>query len=412
MNNRGDESAHKALVRSLSREFPQHSIEVAIIMEQKDSVHQFMVKEKNVSYWTYLSDFKNPNFFQKCYRAVVVHRLFNQFLIYAMSHQKVNWLRLNPITRRIWKKINEADIVVNAPGGICMGGFQNWRHIAYLEMARRSGKDIYYYGRSFGPFPEETEANRVFKEFSIRLLRSFKFLAIRDKKSEQLADSLGLSYQTTVDTAFLETPRAEIPHDVAQAIGNNYMVFVPNALRWHFAYRSVPQERIDNLFNGILEKISQVDVTMKIVMLPQTFNYRTRLMNDINFFRDLRMSSPYHDRIIVVDDKYSSDIQQTIIAGSRFLVGARYHSAVFAINNSVPFIALSYEHKIEGMLSSLGDSESMMDISDLSAPDRVETILEAFSQRLRSLSFHDQTTLKAKSVANECFLQLKKCIHG
>ena len=37
---------------------------------------------------------------------------------------------------------------------------------------------------------------------------------------------------------------------------------------------------------------------------------------------------------------------------------------VFAINNGVPFVALSYEHKMSGLAASLGLSSRVVDITD------------------------------------------------
>lgn len=78
------------------------------------------------------------------------------------------------------------------------------------------------------------------------------------------------------------------------------------------------------------------------------------------------------NRIVVIDDIYSSDIQQTIIAYSQLVVGARYHSVVFSLNNAVPFIALSYEHKISGLLETLDKVDCMVDIQNFILTKMVE----------------------------------------
>ena len=56
-------------------------------------------------------------------------------------------------------------------------------------------------------------------------------------------------------------------------------------------------------------------------------------------------------------------MQQFIIKDADFVVGARYHSIVFAIKCRTPFFALSYEHKIVGMLELLQLSDFCTDIS-------------------------------------------------
>ena len=50
LNNRGDESAHKALVRSICNSIPDCRIEVLFVQANKDSIKQFNVNLSNVQY--------------------------------------------------------------------------------------------------------------------------------------------------------------------------------------------------------------------------------------------------------------------------------------------------------------------------------------------------------------------------
>ena len=60
-----------------------------------------------------------------------------------------------------------------------------------------------------------------------------------------------------------------------------------------------------------------------IVMMPQLFNSGNR--NDVIYFEQLKRKSKHNEKIIVLPDSHSSDIQQTIISKAKFVVGARYH---------------------------------------------------------------------------------------
>lgn len=411
VNNRGDESAHKALIRSLVKSFPSANIDVLIVGEPEDSVRQFSVKDSNVNYSTILCYKLNSNLiYNKIYRGVMLHHCFSKWIKYCLLHDRFSWLKFNPWVHRIIRKIKSADIVINAPGGICMGGFKNWKHICYLEIAKNFKKEIYYYGRSFGPFREESVSDSVFNKISLNLLKYFTFLSIRDDKTEKMAKELGLSYVQTVDTAFLETPSCKIPDHISHEIGDNYIVFVPNFLKWHYAYRNIPISRIDRLYLTIIDVLHDYYPNYKIVMLPQTFNYNNDTMDDIHYFKYLKSKSVCSEEIIVVNDKYSSDIQQTIISNSKLLVGARYHSAVFAINNKIPFIALSYEHKISGMLATLGDLNNVIDIQDLSSDSYVDNYIKKFKEMLTNNNFNDLLVIRAKEISASCYHQCIKKI--
>ena len=388
-NNRGDESAHKALVRALCQAVPNCQIKVLCLSLHSDVIKPFIVDNKNVKYVSY-------NLRYKC---GIIQRLglycnFFRFL----------WL-LYPSLCNIAKEYKEADLIIGAPGGISMGGFQNWGHLFLLQLAKFLKKKIAYYGRSFGPFPIKTWQNRVYKKQSYDILKYFAFLAIRDKVTEKLADEMGLKYISTVDTAFLGNGKCDIPKVIQEQIHSDYVVFVPNLLIWHYNYKDrITKENVKIFFERLMSIVLRQYPNHQIIMLPQTYGCEEPFQNDVNFFHEI--SNDLNDkRIVVINDTYDSDIQQSIIRNSKFVVGARYHSIVFAINNCVPFVSLSYEHKMSGMLSSLNCSELMIDITH--AIDNLQSIEKnclIFEQKLKHiLNNVNDTTKKAKGIAEKCF---------
>lgn len=396
LNNRGDESAHKALVRTMLSEMPTVSITVLWVGANPDSIRQFAVTDERVKY----VNLKNV-------------RGFHRIATISLKHPQFHFLnKLHPTFRHLTRYYKEVDWVVCAPGGICMGGFQNWMHLFYLYLAKRMGKEIAYYGRSIGPFPTVTKDNRTFKRISVDLLKSFKFIALRDRRSEMIANELGIKYCSTVDSAFLDSPHVEIPSAIQARLENcgKYMVFVPNKLIWHFAYRNVNIETIIKFYQSIVEIILKQYPDYGIVLLPQIFNIQDSKVADYNFFIELAKRQK-DKRIIVIPDKYSSDIQQTIISNAEFLIGARYHSIVFALNNNVPFIALSYEHKMSGLLESLGNQGCTVDITNAFASEsNQENAIKSICSKL-SLITKDELAMKnAKNIAMKCFQTFKEKI--
>lgn len=389
LNNRGDESAHKAFVRALSSTLPQAHIKVLFFDNNDDSIRQFSVMLDNVEYINL--------------RHV---RGYGHVTLPVLKNGRFWLWHLHPTTRKLLKFYHEADWVVCAPGGICMGGFQDWWHLFFLRMAQYTKKHLAYYGRSFGPFPSETTDNKIFKEISLSLLRYFSFLSVRDAKSAKLAEELQIPYIPTVDTAFLDSPKSDIPKEIAAKIGSGkYVVFVPNLLVWHYAYRHVEKEKVIRFFSMIFKEIVTKYNQHKVVLLPQTFNYKNPVDNDVNFFLELEaeIADP---RIVVINDKYSSDIQQTLISGADCMIGARYHSVVFAINNSVPFVALSYEHKIAGLLENLGGERFMVDINhSFDSDESMAITVTQFRTVLNDLHIDSTLQSSAKKIASTCFKQ-------
>ncbi|MDD6357400.1 MAG: polysaccharide pyruvyl transferase family protein [Bacteroidales bacterium] len=389
LGNRGDESAHKALVRALLNLREDISIRVLFIgSEETYSIQQFAITDKRVQYIN-LHPFLR---FSKVSEGALKKPL-----------HKLLW-RIHPFMQQIKSQYIWSDLVLCAPGGICMGGFQNWSHLQMLELAKHYHKPLAYYGRSFGPFPTDDKLQRRFKAISYDMLHYFSFLSIRDKITEQLADAIGVSYVSTVDTAFLDKPDIKIPYEVNMMLsGKKYMVFVPNYLLWHPAYAGrFGVESLVELYSKMIREVWAYDVNLSIVMLPQTFGNNT-MMDDIHLFRMIaeKLNDP---RVIVIPDCFSSDIQQQIIKNSEFVIGARYHSIVFSINQNVPFIALSYEHKIAGLLSSLGREDSMIDFtSTMLSEEGKEECLAQVKDLLPHIKADICTTKKAEQLAQNGF---------
>lgn len=398
LNNRGDESAHRGLVTSLLQEFPECYIEVLFIGCNQNSVDQFTVKEKRVKY----TNLKSARGY---YRLVIDYGFKKGFNFFKQIH---------PTSRSIIRVMKSADIVVCAPGGICMGGFQNWDHLFLLHIAKSLKKPLAYYGRSFGPFPTATAENRRFKTLSMEILEYMQFISIRDTKTEKIAQEMHINYRRTVDSAFLRYVKVEIPKAIREIIGaNKYFVFVPNLLIWHYAYKGrISRETVISYFARILDSIVKKYPDYKVIMLPQTFNYRSYNGDDIHFFRDIA-AYVNNNNLHVILDTYSSDIQQTIISGAEFLVGARYHSVVFAINNNTPFVALSYEHKISGLLERLKKTDCMIDITKaLDSEENIEASIKEFETVFYNIKKDEKAMNEAKGIASSCMKEFNSWVNN
>ena len=382
--NRGDESAHRGFVRTLLAERPDVELTCLFVGEPcQDNIEQFAVRDPRVKYVNL------PN-------GSTSRRLSKLGLWWPLR-----WLwQVSPGIRHILYYYKEADQVVCAPGGADLGGFLSWKHLTYLFMARYCHKPLVYFGRSFGPLRDGGVVRWFFKRQSLAIMRSMQFVSLRDVQSQRMADALQIPYVPTVDSAFLEQPVAEIPVEVAEAIGGKpYVVFVPNVLVWHYNFAGrIPREVISGFFQRVARLLLDRFPSHQVLMLPQTFN-GTHEQNDINFFRELQQSVG-DDRIQVLSDQYSSDLQQQIIRGARMLVGARYHSVVFSLNNAIPFVGLSYEHKISGLLTSLGKEDCMVDlIHGLDTPADVEHTLQLIDEHLATAQGDEACREKAHQMA-------------
>ena len=343
--NRGDEAAHKAFVRAICRKFPGYQIDVIFLCVEQSLIDSIKVDAENVSYIN-----------------IPRVRGFVRFEQLGFLLDNFAFSYLHPALRKFHRLLKTYDKVVCAPGGMCMGGFLNWNHIWQLDVARRLKKPVLYWGRSIGPFSEENFRKKFFLKCSERLLKYFSYISLRDKVSLDTARQFGVNADDVVDSAFLEIPTARIPESILKDIdGSEYIVLVPNSLTWHPRYKKIPQKKIDEFYLEIIKFLETKFADKKIVMLPQTYK---SIINDYEYFLKLKELSN-NQSIVVIDENQSSDVQQAIIKQASLVIGTRYHSIVFAINNEVPFASLSYEHKMKGLLETLGMTSRMVEIQDI-----------------------------------------------
>ena len=74
-----------------------------------------------------------------------------------------------------------------------MGGFMNWDHENQLMYGIKLHKPLFYYGRSIGPFWDQPEEKRLFKQRAIEILNYCNFVSLREAESIRIAHDLGVT---------------------------------------------------------------------------------------------------------------------------------------------------------------------------------------------------------------------------
>lgn len=393
--NRGDQAAHKALIRLLQRCFDLRITVLAT--EPLSDVRQFASGIRNVEYCSYPELEKNNKFYRR---------------IMCLPSVARKVLRNLPEFRRYNRRLLHSDYVLCAPGGICMGGYKNWRHIWHLANAMDLKKKVGIYGRSIGPFYDAKKTDRIFTKRSLDILRHTDYLSLRDRCSQNIASDWDLSFVPTVDTAFAWTPDESLPEELSLLRNKKYIVFVPNHLAaWHPYFRKHPVEDQNHFYRSVLQEI--LSRGFDVVMLPQLFG---KLKGDFPYMMSL-LSDLDTKRISVISDHYDSDIQQAIIRSSSGVVGARYHSIIFAVNNLVPFVCLSYEHKMKDTLTLLNLETYSLDLKELLISENrirqvgtlLDRILSERASLLRKLKTASET---ARQIALQAFSAFQRKLYG
>ena len=416
MFNRGDEAAHKALVYALLQHFPECSIEVLFTGRPQEAVDECRVDDPRLTYTN----------------LPVTERYLNTYLRRLVWNMRFLWF-LNPVARDIARRCRKADWIISSPGDKSLGARYDWDHLFFVSIAEYAGRHVAYYGRSIGPFPDDSPEHKRFNLLAKKALGRADFLSLRDPESCRIADAAGLEYVRTLDTAFLYTPMVQLPQEVTAAIGEGeYIVLVPNYLipnAKDFKGHSTPSQ-VKLFFTELSRRILEQFPTCRIVMLPQLFCGHDYASRDEDFFADIA-ADVADDRVVVLPDTLPSECHQAVIAGAKCVVGARYHSIVFALNNGAPFVTLNYENRILGMLEALGKQDRVVDITLALEPPRgrrpqaearvgaleagtltfeAEVAIARILDRMQRLSSDDEARLNAKAATTACFDRFSEAV--
>jgi colanic acid/amylovoran biosynthesis protein len=387
--NRGDEAAARALYSFLDEDAGISRIDVLYNVADMDR-SEYLILSGLQKPWDHHSSHE-PSLVEKALILLTFILPFPlvQFLFRTLSERFHSEIAL----------VESSDVAVNAPGGVNIGPYRGWMYLWRLYVALKLQKPVAIYSISFGPLPR----NIIFRRASLHVLRGVKFLSLRDRRSQEYAREYQIPFQPAIDTAFLDRhPMDSLPAELEYMEAQPYVVMVPNQLHeWHPNFGHVPPERADALYVAIVDCILEQDV--RVVLLPQLFGRQ----NDSRYFESIRSKCRDKERVFCIEDKYDSFVQQRIIRSAQFLIGARYHSVVFAIRNHTPFIALSYEHKIEEMLSILDLSDCSIDLTELLSHDNIDgpigRVRQAYATRISTRPRVEAAEKQARRIALDTF---------
>jgi colanic acid/amylovoran biosynthesis protein len=379
--NHGDEAAKKALLRSLEKVNREYDVSV-FYNQYRANINK--LERKIVSELDgkpLIIDFHDKfTFTQKVF-------VFSSFFMPVYLIGKI--VKKQGTIYRLYTLIEDSDLIISAPGGVNIGPYKDWVYLWGIAVAVKLKKPVFVYSVSIGESP-----SKVFNYLARRLLKKVDFLSLRDSVSQQFATKKKIDYLPSIDTAFLKTN--EHSKIVKSDCKNGYAVFVPNDLvSWHPEYQNMSEK---NLFDFYVDLLNiYVGCFNKIVMIPQLFGERS----DESYFRKIKAASKVKEKIEVLSQNTSSDAQQETISESEFLIGARYHSIVFAINNSVPFVSLSYEHKMSGMLDLLSIDGVGIDMRNFNVSGFKKEALISIENAIKDRVMIQSQCEKGKELAND-----------
>lgn len=397
-DNRGDEAAQRAMIRGIKNLVPETTFTVMTIspegleLDSKVEIHQtFSGSHKTV--------FNMLIIIWTIFRSVGV-----KLPTFGRKRELFNGINL----------IADSDVVISAPGGPYFGelykSHEMREHILHVAVSWILGKPIMVYGPSMGPF-----SNRLRNIIRRFFLEKVKIISLRDKISMEYLSGLQLKnpliYQTAdsalqgrekyddedIKSMMISEGIIKENHDWIQG---RVIGITPTGARWNYK-NSLDEVRDENnyceMIANTIDEICSSDNT-SVVFIPQLYGRD----DDLPLIQEIIGRVKNKELISILSPELDSDLQQGVISKLDCVIGNRYHSVIFALNNITPVICIAYEHKSVGIMEEVGLSKFTINIEDASVGRLIETynLLIANSESIRATIRENLPKLKRKATLN------------
>ncbi|HFI0249432.1 TPA: polysaccharide pyruvyl transferase family protein [Streptococcus suis] len=256
----------------------------------------------------------------------------------------------NDTMKEMSNVIKEADYIYVTPCGASIGIYKDWAFLIRLLFVIKEKKTPIFCLNTIG-----SSGNILFDFLAYKVLKKSK-LYVREQKSKDYLEKIGLSSELGVDTAFSLMP-IHAKRDM------NRIGLVITLLGWHPEYqgRNMSEEVLKYLVPSIACFCKERGYSIEIIPhigSQEEFDYIFKVKGTlINNGLDV-------NNIVIRDDVKTAEEYDRAISQLRLMIGMRYHSIVLAAKNSIPYVALAYENKMKEVCHYTKCEDCYIDLQD------------------------------------------------
>lgn len=367
-NNRGDESALRALLEGLQQAY--ESCRITIIFKDGKSVAWF-------------PEMDGVDYFPAKFTA-------EQWDIW-LSAITGGYIGKNDLLKKTIKTLKRSDLIIYSPGGSVINDRFFWsKQMEYLVpfiCARFYRIPLFIAAPSIGPFDAE-RPNRMRRW----LLKTPRITCVREAISKRYLKEINIerNVHVTMDLAFMNDidkianeKRLNDYTELKQFLDSHDKVvgITITDFRWHIKLRNDRElfARIEEAFHKFIERLEAKGCG--VLLIPQLFGNE----NDHDYLKGYCEGSAF-----LMDDNMDTYFQQHVISRLYAVIGLRYHSNIFAAKMGTPFIAVVYEEKMQGFLELARLEDYSVKLAEISCENlderfsKLEQDFETISHNLRN----------------------------
>lgn len=288
--------------------------------------------------------------------------------------------------KEIISAIRSSDGLISGGGSLLQDSTSVRNSIYYLgimQMALLFRKPVFMYAQGVGPL-----RRKWLQRLTGFLLNRIQYRSVRDVESKKLLMHCGVKkpIDVTVDPVLgFETTPVQFSESFEEFLLNKPIVFSLRSWENH--------DSMVNYYREVIKSLNERGIP--VILIP--FHHP----DDIDFSK--KIASTIENPLLSVAEKLLSiDEMLTIIKNSRLVFGVRLHSLIFAANQEVPFVGLSYDPKIDSFLS-LYDKKPIASTDNF---DCHSTLLSIFETLDSSEKEKEKISKKQKEIIEQLQLPL------
>jgi colanic acid/amylovoran biosynthesis protein len=281
----------------------------------------------------------------------------------------------------------EADLVAGTPGGYLYSSGRgiNLLLVMYsIHLALLAGKPVYLLPQSIGPIKHSWE-----RWFLRRLLEQVRLVMVREPVSLQLVQACGVQnsqVQLIPDMAFSLPGAAQAE---AEAWMNKQGIDARDKrprmgitmVNWGAQNKNFTRQEIYEKACAAAARWFVERIHGKVIFFPQVWGPTQDQDDRIPARRVAEQLQDLAGAIHYVSEPLPTSLLKAVYGKMDVFIGTRMHSNIFALSETVPVIAIGYQHKTRGIASMAGIGEWVIDMQEVNEKVLVDRLAALWEKR-------------------------------
>jgi colanic acid/amylovoran biosynthesis protein len=291
---------------------------------------------------------------------------------------------------RAWRATAQAftaaDLVVSCPGGFLFSaGLSLPLVISVFTMALAlwAGKPLYLLPQSIGPFRRGWERRLVAWVLAgARLVMVREALSLERAPLPRSPGRVHLLPDMALTFAGAPLPETEAwlrSQHVDLTAGRPYLGVT--AINWHAQNPNFPQQAEYEQALAVAARGFITECGGRVVFFPQVCGPSADQDDRVTARRIAALLSDVSASLSLLQHAPSSAVLKTAMGQMDVFLGTRMHSNLFALSGYVPFLAIGYQFKTQGIVRMVGLEQWVMDIEQARGSHVAERLMQLWAER-------------------------------